>query len=62
MQILAIRASDLLAGPRLMSPGKENDEELVNDVEIGDVEVVLERGHIDIAAKLETQKESVRSK
>lgn len=45
-----------------MPPGEENDEELVDDVEVGDVEVILERGHIDIAANLETQKTSVRSK
>lgn len=45
-----------------MPPGEENDEELVDDVEVGDVEVILERGHIDIATNLETQKASVRSK
>lgn len=43
-----------------MPPGKENNEDFVDDVEIGDVEVVLERGHIDIAANLEAQRESVK--
>jgi hypothetical protein len=38
-----------------MSPREENDEELVDDVEVGDVEVVLERGDIEVAANLETQ-------
>lgn len=58
MQILAIRASDLLPGPRLMPPGKEDNEELVDDVEIGDIEVVFECGYIDVAAKLGSAKES----
>jgi hypothetical protein len=35
-----------------MPPWEENNEELVDDVEIGDVEVVFERRHIDVAAKL----------
>jgi hypothetical protein len=56
VQILAIRAGDLLSRPRLMSPGEEDNEELVDDVEVGDVEVVLERRHIDIAANLEAQR------
>lgn len=39
-----------------MPPGEKDNEELVDDVEIGDVEVVLERGHIDIAANLRSAK------
>lgn len=39
-----------------MPPGKEDNEELVDDVEIGDIEVVFECGYIDVAAKLGSAK------
>lgn len=39
-----------------MPPGEEDNEELVDDVEIGDVEVVFERRHIDVAANLRSAK------
>lgn len=35
-----------------MPPGEQDQEELVDDVEVGDIEVVLERGNIDVTADL----------
>lgn len=35
-----------------MPPGEQDQEELVDDVKVGDIEVVLERGNIDVAADL----------
>lgn len=51
-QLLAVGPDSLLTGPRLVSPGEENQEELVDDIEVGDVEVVLERRHIYVATNL----------
>lgn len=42
----------LLARPRSMAPGEENDEELVDDIGVGDIEVVFEAADIDIAIEL----------
>ena len=36
-----------------MSPGEEDDEEFGEDVAVGDVEVVFEGGHVDIAVELD---------
>ena len=36
-----------------MSPGEEDDEEFGEDVAVGDVEVVFEGRHIDIAVELD---------
>lgn len=36
-----------------MAPREENEEELVEDVRVGDVEVVLEGGDVDEATNLD---------
>ncbi len=51
---LAIRRRALLSRPRLVSPGKEHDEEFVDDVGVGDVKVVLQSRDVDIATNLES--------
>lgn len=50
--LLPILPDGLLARPRLVPPGEDDEEELVDDVRVGDVEVVLERRDVDISAKL----------
>lgn len=35
-----------------MPPGEEDEEELIDDIEVGDVEVVLERGYVDVTTNL----------
>lgn len=42
----------LAARPGLVPPGEEDEEELVEDVGVGYVEVVLERGDVDEAVDL----------
>jgi len=44
--------ASLLTRPRPVSPGKENYAKLVQDVRVGDVEVVLQSGDIDVAIEL----------
>ena len=41
-----------------MSPGKEEDAELLDDIGIGDVKVVLEHGNGDEPSKLQVQYQS----
>jgi hypothetical protein len=50
--LLPILPDGLLARPRLVPPGEDDEEELVDDVRVGDVEVVLERRDVDVSAKL----------
>lgn len=50
---LAVGAHGLLARPRLVPPGEEDEEELVDDVRVCHVKVVLERIDVDVAVKLE---------
>ena len=42
----------MLSGPRFVSPGEEDKDQLVQDVGVGDVKVVLESGYRDIAIEL----------
>ena len=35
-----------------MAPGEEDEEEFVEDVGVGDVEVVFEGGDVDVAVEL----------
>lgn len=39
--LLAVGADGLLAGPWLVPPGEEDEEQLVDDVRVGHVEVVF---------------------
>lgn len=43
-----------LPAPRPVSPRKQHYNEFVEDVGIGDIEVVLQRRHIDVAIELAT--------
>jgi hypothetical protein len=36
-------------------PGEEHQEQLVKNIRVGDVEVVLERGYVDISTELQKQ-------
>lgn len=47
----------MLARPGTMSPGEEDDEQLGEDVAVRDVEVVFERGDVDIAVELDSESE-----
>ena len=49
------REARLLARPRLMSPWEKHEDEFVQDVGVGDVEVVFERGDRDVAIELSSQ-------
>lgn len=42
----------LLARPWLMSPWEKDEKEFIQDVGVGDVEVVFERGDRDVAIEL----------
>jgi hypothetical protein len=42
----------MLAGPGTMAPGEEHDEELGEHVAVRHIEVVFERGDVDIAVEL----------
>lgn len=50
--ILAILSDSLLARPRLVSPREKDEEQFVDDVRVGDVEVVFESRNIDISTDL----------
>lgn len=50
---LAIRRGTLLSRPRLVPPGEEHEEEFIDDVRVGDVEVVLQSRNVNIATDLE---------
>lgn len=52
VSILPVVGEPLLARPRAVPPGEEHNVQLVDDVRVGDVEVVLQRGYADVAAKL----------
>ena len=53
---LAVRGHDLLLSrPRSVAPGEEDNEELVDDVRVGDVEVMLQTTDVDIAVELARQ-------
>lgn len=49
---LAIWTWRLLSGPGLVPPGKEDKSELVDNITVGDVEVVLEGGKVDPAVRI----------
>ena len=57
--LLAAGADGLLAGPRLVPPREQDEEELVDDVGICDVEVVLERVDVDVAVELDERASAV---
>ncbi len=50
---LAIRRGALLSRPRLVPPREEHKEKFIDDVGVGDVEVVLQSRNVDIATDLE---------
>jgi hypothetical protein len=47
--ILSVLSNSLLSRPRLVPPGEKDEEELVDNVRVGDVEVVFQGGDVDIS-------------